>query len=155
MPLPESAATTTRWYALGSSLSNKGWRKRNQIAQGPLKKTPCAIRVSTRSAYPICLLWNGKMATGESSGPRGAAGRGWPGRPAKRIAAAHQATARQVIKSSNAPERAGILLAIVAGFQMMRQMMRLEVLADADPALLANLLTSIFTTILGRPVLHR
>jgi len=69
----------------------------------------------------------------------------------KRIAAAHQATARRVIKSSNAPERAGILLAIVAGFQMMRQMMRLEVLADADPALLANLLTSIFKTVLGRP----
>jgi AcrR family transcriptional regulator len=69
----------------------------------------------------------------------------------KRIAAAHQATARRVIKCSNAPERAGILLAMIAGFQMMRQMMRLEVLSDADPALLVNLLTSIFATLLGRP----
>jgi AcrR family transcriptional regulator len=69
----------------------------------------------------------------------------------QRIAVAHQATARGVIKSSNAAERAGILLAIVAGFQMMRQMMRLQVLTDANPALLANLLTSVFTTVLGRP----
>jgi len=68
----------------------------------------------------------------------------------KRIVAAHQAAARRAIGSSNAPERAGILLAIVAGFQMMRQMMRLKVLADADPALLANLLTAIFTTVIGR-----
>jgi len=77
------------------------------------------------------------------------ASRRWP--MSRRNAAAHQATARRVIKSGNAPERAGILLAIVAGFQLMRQMMRLEVLTDADPALLANLLTSIFTTVLGRP----
>jgi AcrR family transcriptional regulator len=68
----------------------------------------------------------------------------------KRIAAAHQATARRVIKCGNAPERAGILLAVVAGFQMMRQMMRLEVLADADPAVLAKLMTSIFATLIGR-----
>jgi hypothetical protein len=29
--------------------------------------------------------------------------------------------------------------------------MRLEVLADADPALLVDLLTAVFTTVLGRP----
>jgi hypothetical protein len=39
---------------------------------------------------------------------------------------------------------------VVAGFQMMRQMMRLQVLADADPALLANLMTPIFATVLDR-----
>jgi AcrR family transcriptional regulator len=68
----------------------------------------------------------------------------------KRIAAAHQATVRGVIKCTNAPERAGILLAVVAGIQMMRQVMRLEVLADADPVLLANLMTPILTAVLGR-----
>jgi hypothetical protein len=54
------------------------------------------------------------------------------------------------VDQRNARERAGILLAVVAGFQMMRQMMRLEVLANADPALLAKLLTSIFATLIGR-----
>jgi hypothetical protein len=39
---------------------------------------------------------------------------------------------------------------MVAGFQMMRQMMRLEVLTDADPALLADLMTSVFATVLGQ-----
>ena len=67
----------------------------------------------------------------------------------KRIAAAHHATARQVIESDHAAERAGILLAVVAGFQMMRQMIRLEILAQADAVVLTDLMTSLFSTILG------
>ena len=69
----------------------------------------------------------------------------------ERIAAAHHVTASQVIAGDHAAERAGILLAFVAGFQMMRQMMRLDALADADPAVLTALLTALFETILGRP----
>jgi hypothetical protein len=68
----------------------------------------------------------------------------------ERATGGKSANSGQFAKCSNAQESAGMLLAIVAGFQMMRQMMRLEVLADADPAILANLLTSIFATVLGR-----
>jgi hypothetical protein len=57
-----------------------------------------------------------------------------------------------VIESDHAAERAGILLAVVAGFQMMRQMIRLEILAKADPAVLTDLMTPLFSTILGERV---
>jgi AcrR family transcriptional regulator len=67
----------------------------------------------------------------------------------ERIAAAHQATARQVARGGHAEERAALFLAFVAGFQMMRQMMRLGALADADPKVLIDLLTPLFALILG------
>lgn len=69
----------------------------------------------------------------------------------ERIAAAHHATAFKAIQGDHATERAGLFLACVAGFQMMRQMMRLDALAEANPAVLTDLLASLFTTILGRP----
>lgn len=68
-----------------------------------------------------------------------------------RIAEAHHATAAAAIGGAHASERAGLLLALVAGVQMMRQMIRLDALADAEPALLAELLTPLIAAILGRP----
>lgn len=67
----------------------------------------------------------------------------------ERIAAAHQATAQGVVKGTAAAERAAVFLSIVAGFQMMRQMIQLPILADAKPAVLVPLLTQVFEAVLG------
>jgi AcrR family transcriptional regulator len=67
----------------------------------------------------------------------------------ERIRAAHHATARQVVQGDHASERAAIFLAFVAGFQMMRQMMKLRALTGADPQVLTDLLTPLFALILG------
>jgi len=48
-----------------------------------------------------------------------------------------------------APQRAGILLAIVSGIQVMRQVLALSALADADPADLRALLTPLFRQLLS------
>jgi AcrR family transcriptional regulator len=69
----------------------------------------------------------------------------------ERIAAAHQSTAERLIQGDDAPERAAIFLSIVAGFQMMRQMLQLFPLVEAEPTLLADLMTSVFRAILDRP----
>jgi AcrR family transcriptional regulator len=69
----------------------------------------------------------------------------------ERINAAHHATARQVVQSDHPGERAAIFLAFVAGFQMMRQMMKLRALTDANPKVLTDLLTPLFAFILGIP----
>jgi AcrR family transcriptional regulator len=66
-----------------------------------------------------------------------------------RIEAAHQATAISVVVGEHARERAAILLSLVAGFQMMRQMMSLKALAEAEPATLAGLLAPVIELILG------
>ena len=68
----------------------------------------------------------------------------------ERIAAAHQATAQGLVVGPEAAERAAIFLSIVAGFQMMRQMLQLTPLVEADPTLLADLMTPVFATILNR-----
>lgn len=60
----------------------------------------------------------------------------------ERIAAAHQMTAEAAARGPDAPQRAAIFLSLVAGFQMMRQMLQLQALVDADPTLLAELMTS-------------
>ena len=43
-----------------------------------------------------------------------------------------------------APQRAALVLSIVAGFQMMRQMIGLSALAETDSAALVSLLTPVF-----------
>jgi AcrR family transcriptional regulator len=63
-----------------------------------------------------------------------------------RIAVAHQATS--VAAGSHAQERAALFLALVAGVQMMRQMLQLQPLAAADPDVLADLLTGAIGEIL-------
>ncbi|WP_158286258.1 TetR/AcrR family transcriptional regulator, partial [Caulobacter sp. D4A] len=66
----------------------------------------------------------------------------------ERIAAAHQTTAEGVARGAHAPERAAIFLSMVAGFQMMRQMLQLAPLVDAEPSVLADLMTPLFAAIL-------
>lgn len=67
----------------------------------------------------------------------------------EQIALAHYATASKAVDGDHAGLRAGILLSFVAGFQMMRQMMNLDALADAEPDLLVGLITPVFAAILG------
>jgi AcrR family transcriptional regulator len=66
----------------------------------------------------------------------------------ERIAAAHQCTAQGVTTGAHARERAAIFLSIVAGFQMMRQMLQLAPLVEASPSVLVDLMTRVFATIL-------
>lgn len=69
----------------------------------------------------------------------------------ERIEAAHQKTATGAVSGPYARERAAILLSLVAGFQMMRQMMQLDALTDADPELLIDLLAPLITHLLQGP----
>jgi len=65
------------------------------------------------------------------------------------ITETHYRTARGTLSSKEADTRAAIFLSLVAGFQMMRQMIKLDALTDADPARLAALLTPVIAAILG------
>ena len=70
-----------------------------------------------------------------ASSPRAAEiGREW-------IRHGHQSTLEQSLQGPLARERAAVALALVAGMQVMRQMMEIEALAKADPADLAEILT--------------
>jgi hypothetical protein len=53
------------------------------------------------------------------------------------------------VKGTHAAERAAIFLSIVAGFQMNRQMLQLDALAEADPAVLIELMTRVFEAVIG------
>jgi AcrR family transcriptional regulator len=69
-----------------------------------------------------------------ASSPKAAEiGRAWIGR-------GHQSTLESALSGPDAAERAGIFLALVGGLQMMRQMMGIAALADADPQTLERLL---------------
>lgn len=67
----------------------------------------------------------------------------------ERIAEVHHATATGAITGPHAAERAALFLALVAGVQMMRQMLELEALAKADPKLLAELLTPVIASLIA------
>jgi hypothetical protein len=55
-----------------------------------------------------------------------------------------------------APQRAALVLSIVAGFQIMRQMIGLSALADADPKALVKILGPIIQQIVdGEPPKRR
>jgi AcrR family transcriptional regulator len=70
----------------------------------------------------------------------------------ERIAAAHQLAAQSVVSGAHARERAAIFLSIVAGFQMMRQMLQLAPLTEASPPVLVELMSQVFAAILrSRP----
>ncbi len=66
----------------------------------------------------------------------------------ERIAQVHHATATAAISGDHASERAALFLAFVAGVQMMRQMLELEPLTKAEPALLADLLTPVIASLI-------
>lgn len=52
----------------------------------------------------------------------------------------HQSTLEAMLSGADAAERAGVFMALVAGLQVMRQMMELPSLAEADPVKLEALL---------------
>lgn len=66
----------------------------------------------------------------------------------ERIAQVHHATAATAIAGDHASERAALFLALVAGVQMMRQMLELEPLTQADPGLLVELLTPVVSSLI-------
>lgn len=65
------------------------------------------------------------------------------------IEAGHQRTVAAALEGAHAEQRAALVLSVVAGFQMMRQSMGLNALADADPDVLVSLLTPLFDHLLA------
>ena len=89
------------------------------------------VEVTTPGATPL----DGFLILLHSaSSPKAAKiGRAW-------IKRGHQATLEAAVKGRFAPERAGIFLALVAGIQVMRQMVEIPALAGAKPRELERLL---------------
>jgi AcrR family transcriptional regulator len=56
----------------------------------------------------------------------------------------HQKNMTAALRGNLAPQRAAVALSIVAGFRVMRQMIGLSALADADPKTLVTILTPLF-----------
>ncbi len=67
----------------------------------------------------------------------------------KQIEKGHLKTMTAALQGEWAPERAAMVLAIVAGVQVMRQMIGLPALAKADPKILAALLAPVFQQLIG------
>ena len=61
----------------------------------------------------------------------------------------HQRTMTAALRGELAPQRAALVLCLVAGFQVMRQMIGLSALADAEPAALIDLLAPLFEQLVG------
>jgi hypothetical protein len=55
----------------------------------------------------------------------------------------HQATLEALVEGPFPVERAGLFLALVAGLQVIRQMVEIPSLAEAEPAILEELLSPI------------
>lgn len=67
----------------------------------------------------------------------------------EQITAIHQATASNAMRDgAYIAQRAAILLSLVAGIQMMRQMIGLSALTESDPATLVDLLSPLFQQIM-------
>lgn len=97
------------------------------------------VRVTTQGETPL----DGFLITFRSAGSATAT------RIAReRIAQVHHATATAATEGDHAPERAALFLALVAGVQMMRQMLELEPLAKADPDVLTDLLTPVIASLI-------
>ena len=56
----------------------------------------------------------------------------------------HQRVMTEALRGELAPQRAALVLSLVAGFQVMRQMIGLSALAEAEPADLIELLAPVF-----------
>jgi AcrR family transcriptional regulator len=65
----------------------------------------------------------------------------------ERVGHGHQSTLENAIQAPLPRERAAIALALVAGMQVMRQMMGTQALAEADPADLEQILTPVMRTL--------
>ncbi|PZQ62274.1 MAG: TetR family transcriptional regulator [Phenylobacterium zucineum] len=64
------------------------------------------------------------------------------------ISRGHQSTLENALEGPLAKERAGLFLALVAGLQVIRQMMEIGSLAEADPADLERLLTPMIRAVI-------
>jgi AcrR family transcriptional regulator len=62
----------------------------------------------------------------------------------KQIENHHQKVMTAALTGELAPQRAALMLSIVAGFQVMRQMIGLSALAEADPKALVKILAPLF-----------
>lgn len=69
----------------------------------------------------------------------------------ERVAQVHQTTATAAITGDHPAERAALFLALIGGVQMMRQMLELEPLTSAEPALLVDLLTPVISSLIAPP----
>jgi AcrR family transcriptional regulator len=63
----------------------------------------------------------------------------------------HQKRIAAVLGGELAAQRAGVLLALVAGVQLMRQMLQLPALAKAEPKALVRILGPLITQLLDMP----
>ncbi|HEY7638780.1 MAG TPA: TetR family transcriptional regulator [Steroidobacteraceae bacterium] len=63
----------------------------------------------------------------------------------------HQQRIATALGGKLAAQRAGVMLALIAGFQLMRQMLELPALAQADPRTLVRVLGPVFDRLLSRP----
>ena len=61
----------------------------------------------------------------------------------------HQRNIADSLEGSLAAQRAGVMLALIAGFQMMRQVLELPALAKAEPSTLVSVLGPIFDRLLA------
>lgn len=68
-----------------------------------------------------------------------------------KIAAHHLETVAASLQGTQRAERAALILAMISGFQVMRQMIALPDLADADEDELAELLGTVFERLIQRP----
>ena len=68
----------------------------------------------------------------------------------------HQKVTAAALNGDLAPQRAALVLSLIAGFQVMRQMIGLSALADADPKMLVKILAPLFQQLVeGEPRLWR
>lgn len=64
----------------------------------------------------------------------------------------HQKVTTAALKGALAPQRAALVLSLIAGFQVMRQMIGLSALADAEPKMLVKILAPLFQQLIeGEP----
>lgn len=63
----------------------------------------------------------------------------------------YHATLSAALRGPHAPQRAALVLALVAGVQAMRQMLGLPALADAEPQVLVDLLAPLLAQLVGGP----
>ncbi len=70
----------------------------------------------------------------------------------EQIEEGHQKLLSSALSGELAPQRAALVLSLVAGFQVMRQMIGLSALAEADPADLVKILAPLFQQLVdGEP----
>lgn len=70
----------------------------------------------------------------------------------QQIEAGHQKTMTGALSGADAPQRAALILSMVAGFQVMRQMIGLTALTQAEPETLVDILAPLFQALIDRTV---